>query len=157
MFDTWEKHVLRHLEAALAMCRTLVARERERGHRAVVEPIDGVLEWTLPWGMDDGLGGVRLTLAADPWAWDEPLRVRVVVAAAAEPFVPGRSAVVGLPRHDPGTAPGARVEPPTELTQRMATYLLEHVGGDADSLRGERAGAVSFTVVVAGPESAARE
>ncbi|GAA2424611.1 hypothetical protein [Streptomyces macrosporus] len=152
MFDVWERHVLRHLEAVLAMCGKLVARERERGRRAVVEPVDGVLEWTLPWGMEDGTGAVRLTLVADPWTWGEPLRVRVVVAAAVRPFAPGGPAAVELPRHDPEKPPGATVEPPSGLTWRMATYLLEHTRGDTGSLRGERAGAVSFTVVVAGPE-----
>ncbi|MBV2155429.1 hypothetical protein [Kitasatospora sp. SUK 42] len=147
MREVWFDDVLKHLRALLAAVPPLVEDRRKR--RIAPEGISGLLEWTLPWGVDDGTGNVRLTLVDVPSGWGKPVRVRVVVAADAKSFgeLPGGGAPV-LPRYDerarrPLWTPGS-----ADLARQMARHLLEHVDGDAGSLRAEAGGAVSFTVVV---------
>ncbi|KPI25320.1 hypothetical protein OV450_7364 [Actinobacteria bacterium OV450] len=151
--DVWTNHVLIRLKALLAIFPPLI--EDQRARNIIPAAMDGTLEWTLPWGMDDGLGNVRLTLIDEPSGWGVPKRVRVVVAAKAAAFSSTVSEDVALPRYDP-TAPTAPTAPPAGDTREprrvstsMAQSLLEHVGGDPDSLRYEADGSQSFTVVVA--------
>ncbi|MDG9701324.1 hypothetical protein [Streptomyces sp. DH37] len=145
--EVWQKYVLRHLEAVLAALGPL-AEDPVSGRTG---EIPGVLEWTLPWSMDDGMGNVRLTLFEERRGRGAAPRVRVVVAAVAKPFAFGQPTVVDLPRHDPDSAGTDGTGPQAgSPTREMARYLMEHTGGDAESLKREPDGAVSFTVVVAG-------
>ncbi|MBO1418784.1 hypothetical protein [Streptomyces sp. FH025] len=147
MSEVWFDDVLNHLRVLLAAVPPLIEDLRKR--RIAPEGIGGPLEWTLPWGMDDGTGNVRLTIVDVPSGWGKPVRVRVVVSADVKSFGELRGGgAPSLPRYDeqarrPLWTPGS-----ADLARRMARHLLEHVDGDADSLRAEAGGAVSFTVVV---------
>jgi hypothetical protein len=77
---TWGAYVLRHLKAMLRVCQTLI--DHGKRYTSLPDPLDGLLEWTLPMGFDDGVGSVRLTLVKVPGVRNEPLRVQVIVAAA---------------------------------------------------------------------------
>lgn len=148
--DVWTNYVLIRLKALLAILPPLI--EEQRARNIVPDAIDGTLEWTLPWGMDDGLGHVRLTLIHEPSGWGVPKRVRVVVAAKAAAFSSRVNEEVALPRYDPTTPPAppaGETREPRRVSTGMAQCLLEHVGGDLDSLRYEADGSRSFTVVVA--------
>ncbi|MFJ3204707.1 hypothetical protein [Streptomyces sp. NPDC086989] len=148
--DVWTNNVLMHLKALLAIFPPLI--EDQRARNIIPAAMDGILEWTLPWGMDDGLGNVRLTLIDEPSGWGVPKRVRVVVAAKAAAFSSTVNEDVALPRYDPTapTAPPAGdTQEPRRVSTSMARSLLDHVGGDPDSLRYEADGSQSFTVVVA--------
>ncbi|MFB6809873.1 hypothetical protein [Streptomyces sp. NPDC056387] len=148
--DVWTNHVLIRLKALLAIFPPLI--EDQRARNIIPAAMDGTLEWTLPWGMDDGLGNVRLTLIGEPSGWGVPKRVRVVVAAKAAAFSSTVNEDVALPRYDPTgahRAPAGETQEPRRVSSSMAQCLLEHVGGDPDSLRYEADGSRSFTVVVA--------
>ncbi|MDH2390936.1 hypothetical protein QCN29_19500 [Streptomyces sp. HNM0663] len=114
-----------------------------------------MLEWTHGWSLDDGDGAVRFTLIVTNRTWRKPQLVRVVVAAAAwswghEVALPRYAPMAGL--NAPGDPPAKPVHVDERLTRNMATYFLEHVGGDANSLRVEPSGEVSFTVEIAATE-----
>jgi hypothetical protein len=145
----WAAYVQRHLNALLMVCPPLVAEVRS--HHIIPRSIEGVLEWTLPWGMDDGEGNVRLTVIDASEGWEKPLRVRVAVATVAKPFVLGEETRVDLPRYiEPrDTSLVTQGYGDAELAHRMAAYLVAHVHGDTDSLRQDANGYWSFTVVVA--------
>ena len=150
-FNVWQAYVLRHLNALLMVCPPSIAYTRSH-YRTNGDALDGVLEWTLPWSMDDGMGNVRLTLIEDSNAWGQPLRVRVAVAVVSKPFT-GKKINVNLPRYtENGDMSFAATEfGDAELTRCMAAYLVVHVNGDADTLRADANGYWSFTVVVAEP------
>ncbi|MEU6896356.1 hypothetical protein ABZ934_32390 [Streptomyces sp. NPDC046557] len=148
--DVWTNYVLVRLKALLAIFPPLI--EEQRARNIIPHAMDGTLEWTLPWGMDDGLGNVRLTLMDEPSGWGVPKRVRVVVAAKAAAFSSTVNKEAALPRYDPTAPPGppaGDTQEPRRVSSSMARRLLEHVGGDPDSLRYEADGSQSFTVVVA--------
>jgi hypothetical protein len=150
--DVWQANVLRHLNVLLMVCPPFIAHTRSLYHTNG-NALDGVLEWTLPWSMDDGMGNVRLTLIEASNGWGKPLRVRVAVAAVSKPFIIGQQTIVNLPRY---TENGDTSFCATEfgdagLAHHMAAYLVEHVNGDADTLRADANGYWSFTVVVAEP------
>ncbi|MEU7567094.1 hypothetical protein AB0A99_13950 [Streptomyces fradiae] len=149
MLEVWQASTLDCLSGMLAGCRSATAGLDPR-----VRPltIDGALEWTVPWGMDDGNGLVRLTVVHEPGTWSEDLRVRVVVAAGARAF-DGSGTRIHLPRYtgwEYGSPPPSveLSEPDRALTRSMAEYLRKHTGGDTSSLREEPGGALSFPVVV---------
>jgi hypothetical protein len=144
--DVWNRYVLVRLQALLAVFPPVIADQEDRN--IVPRAMDGTLEWTLPWGMDDGNGNVRLTLVEADSAWGRPKRVRVVVSAKAAKFSDLVDGEVPLPRYNPD-APPAHNAPKQTTAGRMAEYLLEHTGGDVDSLRVEADGSRSFTVAVA--------
>ncbi|MGI5484940.1 hypothetical protein [Streptomyces lavendofoliae] len=152
MLETWQAEMYKYLSAMLEGCRSVIARRQP--HVSGGE-LMGALEWTLPWGMDDGIGLVRLTVVQDreSGGWDKPFRGRVVVAAGSKGFG-GSDADVQLPRYTGGefrpTAPTVELdERDRTLTKHMADYLLERVDGEASSLREEAGGSLSFTVVLA--------
>jgi hypothetical protein len=153
MIDVWQASVLRHLNALLMVCPPLIAYTRSHYHTNGTA-LDGVLEWTLPYGMDDGEGNVRLTLIEASAAWGKPLRVRVAVAAVAKPFIFMQKTIMDLPRYtENGDVSVTTTEcGNAELAHRIAAYLVANVnGGDADTLRADANGYWSFTVVVAEP------
>ncbi|MEP7023657.1 MAG: hypothetical protein ABJB47_07565 [Actinomycetota bacterium] len=150
---TWGNYVLRHLEAILKACPALVDSQVQRGDY-VVRPVGGILEYTLSMGFDDGYAAARLTLADGPGEpgykpheQGQPCRARVFVAADTRGF---HGEDITLPRHGeaaPGAGPASSRR--NEATQGLAAFLLEHIHGDPRSLRTERNGSVSFTVIVA--------
>lgn len=146
MQEIWFADVLRHLRVLLAALPPLIEEYRER---RVAGGIEGLLEWTLPWGMDDGVGNVRLTVVEVPSGWGERKRVRVVVAADAKPFHERKgSDDLPLPRYDEKARRPLWFPRSASLAGEMAEYLLDHVDGDTGSLRAEAGNAASFTVVI---------
>ncbi len=153
----WGEYVLQHLRALLTVCPPLIADYRS-SHNTSGPALEGVLEWTLPLGFDDGESNVRLTLIDVSSGWGEPARLRVAVAAVAKAFIFMQETVVDLPRFvvdeaDELVATKESVDLGSTNSDSydMATYLLTHVNGDADSLRAEANGCWSFSVIVAEP------
>ncbi|MET9293285.1 hypothetical protein [Streptomyces sp. NPDC003077] len=105
--EYWYAYVLAHLEPVLRVCREVYERNTEGG--TVWPAVDGMLEWTLPWGMDDGEGLVRLSVVEERGRGDGVPRARVAVAAKAEPFAFGRPTTVPLPRYRPEDSQVVRV------------------------------------------------
>lgn len=147
MQEVWFADVLRHLRVLLAALPPLIEDLRRR---RIAGGIEGVLEWTLPWSMDDGVGNVRLTVVDVPAGWGARRRVRVVVAADAKAFHERKGTDdLPLPRYDEKARRPLWFPRASRLAGEMAEYLLEHVDGDMGSLRAEAGNAVSFTVVIA--------
>ncbi|MFF8596720.1 hypothetical protein ACF061_35950 [Streptomyces sp. NPDC015220] len=121
----------------------------------------GGVERTLPYGMDDGNGLVRLTVFTEVVPVSHERRIRVVVAAAARGWHQddGR---VALPRFTDWGAEYVRSRqeradatamtdlprPDGPLTRGMAKALCAAVGGLTESLREEPGGEVGFAVAV---------
>ncbi|MEU8510962.1 hypothetical protein AB0C76_05140 [Kitasatospora sp. NPDC048722] len=151
MQEVWFADVLRHLRVLLAALPPLIEEYRER---RIAGGIEGLLEWTLPWGMDDGVGNVRLTVVEVPSGWGERKRVRVVVAADAKAFHERKgSDDLPLPRYDEKARRPLWFPRSASLSRDMAEYLLDHADGDAGSLRAEAGNAASFTVVIMAAET----
>jgi len=149
---TWGNYVLRHLKAILKACPALVDSQVQRGDY-VVHPVGGILEYTLSMGFDDGYAAARLTLVDGPGEpgykpheGGQPCRARVFVAEGTRGF---HEEDITLPRHREATPGGSPTSRRNEPAQVLAAFLLEHVHGDPQSLRAERDGSVSFTVIVA--------
>jgi len=150
--EVWHDYVARELRPVLAV---LAARPAERKAEAVIgaDPVPGALEWTLPWGMDDGNGLVRVTLFTEIVPETYARRIRVVVAAAARGFLQGGGRLA-LPRYDHARSRAEaeddgphQVPPPDrELTRGMAEHLCQAVGGLPDTLSDEPGGEVGFSV-----------
>ncbi|MHC5907049.1 hypothetical protein ACVNF4_24590 [Streptomyces sp. S6] len=153
--EGWHDYVARELRPVLAV---LAARPGERRGEGVVgaDPVPGALEWTLPWGMDDGNGLVRVTLVTEIVPETYERRIRVVVAAGARGFLQGGGRLA-LPRYGDWGAEDARsraeadgsrqVPPPDrELTRGMAEHLCLALGGLPDTLSDEPGGEVGFSV-----------
>lgn len=148
----WADYVLRHLEAILKACPALVDSQVQRGDY-VVHPVDGILEYTLSMGFDDGYAAARLTLVDgpgepgyEPHQGGQPCRARVFVAADVRGFYGEH---MTLPRQHEAAPGGPADSRRNEATQSLAAFLLEHVHGDPQSLRTEPNGSASFTVIVA--------
>jgi len=154
--EVWQRAVHEHLMDAFALCKIYVLRARKR---RFIQSIDFVLEMTIPWGMDDGEGMVRLTILEAPYdrlanRKSDPRRVKVVVAADARPFqnhTNDPNGIVDVPRFYGALKPWERVpedavkqqyRPVSTLTTRMGTYLQEQTQGEP--LKDENDGSVSF-------------
>lgn len=159
--EIWQATVLGHVKPVLEASRDRCRRERRDG--TVLPPFPGVLEWTLPWGMDDGNGLVRLTVFSEYAPERTETWARVVVAAAARGFMGPGTGRVGLPRFtawggewvtpaDEAQQPGVKgaPRPDEQLTRGMAEALLKGVGGVPESLREEPGGEFSFGVSMGG-------
>ncbi|MEU7154957.1 hypothetical protein [Streptomyces chrestomyceticus] len=155
--EIWHAHVIRYLEPVLEACRDVHRRERRAG--TWMDPVPGALEWTLPWGMDDGNGLVRLTVFSEYVPERGKTWARVIVAADTAAFMGPGTGNVSLPRHtswgggrpvqDAPPTPGPAPRPDARLTRGMAEALLAAVGGVPDSLREEPGGEFSFGVPMA--------
>ncbi|MFM9441498.1 hypothetical protein [Streptomyces acidiscabies] len=152
--DVWHEYVARELGPVLAVLVARAGKPRE-------EPVPGALEWTLPWGMDDGNGLVRVTVFTEIVPESFERRVRVVVAAAAKGFLED-GGKLALPRYADWGAEYARsrseidadssrrVPPPDgPLTRGMAEHLCRALGGLPDTLSEEPGGEVGFSVAPA--------
>ncbi|MEU2791592.1 hypothetical protein [Streptomyces sp. NPDC007100] len=159
--EIWHATVLGHVKPVLEASRDRCRRERREG--TFLPPFPGVLEWTLPWGMDDGNGLVRLTVFSEYVPERTETWTRVVVAAAARGFMGPGTGDVALPRFTArggewvtpaGEAPQPDAQdaprPDGPLTRGMAEALLKGVGGVPDSLREEPGGEFSFGVSLSG-------
>ncbi|MFK8848659.1 hypothetical protein [Streptomyces sp. Ac-502] len=152
--ESWHAYVIRYLEPLLEVCRDVHRREQRAG--TWTNPVPGALEWTLPWGLDDGNGLVRLTVFSEHGPERDKTWARVVVAADTTAFMgPGTGAAApprftarGSGRATQGDppAPGPTPRPDTRLTRGMAEALLAGVGGVPDSLCEEPGGEYSFGV-----------
>ncbi|MET8982439.1 hypothetical protein ABZX85_43360 [Streptomyces sp. NPDC004539] len=155
--EVWHDYVARELGPVLAVLAARPGERKEEGD-ALADPVPGALEWTLPWGMDDGNGLVRVTVFTEIVPESYARRIRVVVAAAARGFLEdgGRLA---LPRYaDWGAGYGSshgeteaggpgRVPPPDrELTRGMAEHLCLALGGLPHTLSDEPGGEVGFSI-----------
>ncbi|MFD7666114.1 hypothetical protein [Streptomyces sp. NPDC059788] len=154
--EIWHAYVVRYLEPVLEVCRDVHRREWRAGTR--INPVPGALEWTLPWGMDDGNGLVRLTVFSEYVPERGKTWARVVVAAGTAAFMGPGTGDVALPRFTawggewvtkgapPAPEPAPR--PDARLTRGMAEALLTGVGGVPGSLREEPGGEFSFGVAM---------
>ncbi|NEY35580.1 hypothetical protein GTU99_26015 [Streptomyces sp. PRKS01-65] len=149
---SWRQETLKYLRGMLEGCRSVIAAQDTN---VTGLELLGVQEWTVPWGMDDGVVVVRLAIVrdAETAGYARPVWGRVVVAAAARGF--GQAgAEVGLPRFTDDLSPARGFadlrEQDRSLTKSLALELLEGAGGEAASLREEAGGALSFTVLLAG-------
>jgi hypothetical protein len=148
---SWRHETLKYLRGMLEGCRSVIAAQDPN-----VSGLEllGVQEWTVPWGMDDGIVVVRLTVIRDPESagYRRPVWGRVVVAAGAWGFE-GVGVEVGLPRFtdDFSKARGFADldERDRSLTKSLALDLLEGVDGEVTSMREEAGGALSFRVLLA--------
>ncbi|MFH8447730.1 hypothetical protein ACH4CD_00715 [Streptomyces fungicidicus] len=104
------------------------------------DPVGGVVEWTLPYGMDDGNGLVRLDARLAPGR-------RQGVPPALHRL--GRATYV-RPSREWSAAPAATDVPRPDgpLTHGMAKALCEAVGGLPASLHEEPGGEVAFAIPV---------
>ncbi|MEU7255492.1 hypothetical protein AB0B21_06755 [Streptomyces rimosus] len=153
--EVWYAYVNRYLEPVLAACREVYQAELRAGTHWY--PVPGALEWTLPFGMDDGNGLVRLTVVSEYVPERSETWARVAVAAGTAAFMGLGTGDVALPRYtdgggeirgvrEPAAPPGSAPRPDARLTRGMAEALLEGVGGVPGSLREEPGGEYSFGV-----------
>ncbi|WP_158813364.1 hypothetical protein [Streptomyces rimosus] len=153
--EVWYAYVNQYLEPVLAACREVYQRELRAGTHW--EPMPGALEWTLPFGMDDGNGLVRLTVFSEYVPERSETWARVAVAADTAAFGGPGTGDVALPRYaawggerrgvrEPAAPPGPAPRPDARLTRGMAEALLKGVGGVPGSLREEPGGEYSFGV-----------
>ncbi|WP_217145707.1 hypothetical protein [Streptomyces sp. AC627_RSS907] len=157
--EYWHAHVVENLGPLIDLRRRACAAARAAGDPGV-EPMTGVVEWTLPYGMDDGNGLVRLTVFTEVVPDTHERRLRVVVAAASRGWHQD-DGKVSLPRFTDWGAEYVRPRRETEdasaldaprpdgpLTRGMAEALCAAVGGLPESLREEPGGEVGFAVAV---------
>ncbi|MFJ8715763.1 hypothetical protein ACIRD9_21665 [Streptomyces violaceus] len=148
---SWRRDTLEYLRGMLRGCRSVI--ENNSGVSGL--ELVGVQEWTVPWGMDDGIIVVRLTVIRDPESTGRnlPIRGRVVVAAGARGF--GWDGFeVELPRYtDEFSQVGRSVDlngQDRSLTKSLTLDLLGGVDGELASIREEAGGALSFTLPLVG-------
>lgn len=157
--EYWYAYVARRLGPLVDLHRSGYAAERAAG-QLNPDPVAGVVEWTLPYGMDDGNGLVRLTVFTEVVPDTHERRIRVVVAAAARGWLQDEGRV-SLPRFTGAGAESVRPRlesdpavatdvprPDRPLTRGMAEALCAAVGGLPGSLREEPGGEVGFAVAV---------
>ncbi|MBD0419307.1 hypothetical protein H0H10_09005 [Streptomyces sp. TRM S81-3] len=155
--EYWHAYVARQLRPLIDLRRADYAAQRATGDLNS-EPVEGVVEWTLPYGMDDGNGLVRLTVFTEVVPDTYERRIRVVVAAAARGWHQDNGRVA-LPRFTEWGAEYIRPRrktnatadvprPDGPLTRGMAEALCTAVGGLPDSLREEPGGEFGFAVAV---------
>ncbi|MEV7794365.1 hypothetical protein [Streptomyces sp. NPDC087512] len=156
--EYWHAYVADRLRPFIDLSRRGYAERRAAGDLNT-DPVPGAVEWTLPYGMDDGNGLVRLTVFTEVVPETHERRIRVVVAAAARGWLQDNGKVAlprftdwgsdyaRLRRDDTAAAPGG---PGTDgpLTRGMAQALGTAVGGLPGTLRPEPGGEVSFAVTV---------
>ncbi|MDT0609127.1 hypothetical protein [Streptomyces lancefieldiae] len=157
--EYWHAYVVQNLKPLIDMRRRDHAAERAAGDLGA-DPMAGVVEWTLPYGMDDGNGLVRLTVFTEVVPETHERRIRVVVAAATRgwtqddgkvslPRFTGWGSEYVRPRREIEDAAALDVpRPDGPLTQGMAEALCAAVGGLPESLREEPGGEVGFSVAV---------
>ncbi|WP_416968896.1 hypothetical protein [Streptomyces sp. 4F14] len=149
--EVWHDYIASELRPVLAVLAARAGKRRD-------DPVPGALEWTLPWGMDDGNGLVRVTVFTEIVPESYERRIRVVVAAAARGFLED-GGKLALPRYADWGAEyarsrseidadtGRRVPPPDgKLTRGMAEHLCLALGGLPDTLSEEPGGEVAFSV-----------
>jgi hypothetical protein len=138
----WGDYVLRHL---IAMRRTW---DPVSGNP---DQVEGILEFSVSLGMDDGYAYARLTMIDERWEqvdgrWvSKPRCLRVFVATAGAGLGEARPALPRYMESGPAVSSGRAAG-----NRKMATYLLERVDGDPGSLREEDNGSVSFTITRVG-------
>ncbi|MFF3088190.1 hypothetical protein ACFVRB_24560 [Streptomyces nojiriensis] len=154
----WTESTLSHLMGMLDACRMVIARDQEKEFPTPGLELMGAQEWTISWGMDDGIIVVRFTVARDQdrefYGVDKPIPVRVVVAAGSKGTL---GPDVKLPRYAEPDHAGrfAQESGFVELRERdqattkwLTDIMLEGVGGDASTIREELGGALSFRVLL---------
>ncbi|MET9777834.1 hypothetical protein ABZ023_26870 [Streptomyces sp. NPDC006367] len=160
--EYWHAYVAEKLGPFIDLCRADYLAQRAAGDLGS-DPVDGVVEWSLPYGMDDGNGLVRLTLFTEVVPDTYERRIRVVVAAAARGWLQDDGRVT-LPRftdRDTGLRPRRESDaasgddprsddprPDGPLTRGMAEALCAAVGGIPGSLCEEPGGEFGFSVAV---------
>jgi hypothetical protein len=119
----WHVASFEHLEFMLGYCRAAFERNEDRNIRA---GFPQQLELTLPWGMDDGNGVVRLTITGAASAPGRPTNsLAVIVFAEAVSFRQELD-----PPHYPGNRqPIDHERAVPNLTSSVARYLMEQSGG----------------------------
>jgi hypothetical protein len=119
----WHIASFEHLKFMLEYFRSALQRNEDRNIRA---GLPQQLELTLPWGMDDGNGLVRLTVTGAPSAPGRPGgSLAVVVFADAVSF----GEELRSPHYPGNHKPIAEERAVPRLTASVADFLLQQSGG----------------------------